>query len=205
MKFSILNFIKRLAIRIKAWLTFPARLLLRRRMRILDSLGFSILSNNCLAGLLYKDARLQYKSPTVGLYFLGSAYREFVEDIMYRRMADSHFSSIDLNSLIYDESLCSYVYIHDSIPKIVFLHYTSPENAVSAWNVRLRRMIDKKHIFIFSIRDGVGEDDYSCVHAVRPETIKLGGDDCQAPGADFVLVSPLYSYKLAGEFGKCFY
>lgn len=51
-----------------------------RRNRLART-DFSIISNNCWAGLAYRYFGLPYQSPTAGLYFFGSEYVQFAGDL----------------------------------------------------------------------------------------------------------------------------
>lgn len=44
---------------------------------------FTLITNNCIAGIIYHNLGLQFKSPTVNLSIQGEDYLNFVKDIQY--------------------------------------------------------------------------------------------------------------------------
>ena len=54
-----------------------------RRKNKLNSIDFSIISNNCFAGIVYQHFNLQYNTPTVGLYFYPDEYIKFCKKFDY--------------------------------------------------------------------------------------------------------------------------
>lgn len=50
----------------------------KRRNSKLKSKDFSIISNNCFAGIVYQHLGLQYNTPTIGLYFYPDEYIKFL-------------------------------------------------------------------------------------------------------------------------------
>ena len=53
-----------------------------RRRQLRDSC-FTIISNNCWAGTVYRYFGLPYLSPTVGLYFFASDYVKFASNLRH--------------------------------------------------------------------------------------------------------------------------
>ena len=53
-----------------------------RRMK-LNRADFTIISNNCWAGSVYRYLGLPYLSPTAGLYFFASDYIKFVSNLQH--------------------------------------------------------------------------------------------------------------------------
>lgn len=63
------------------------------RCERLDRCDFSIISNNCWAGPVYRYFGLPNKSPTEGLYFFASYYVRFSANL--RHYLSSHLEFID--------------------------------------------------------------------------------------------------------------
>jgi uncharacterized protein (DUF1919 family) len=55
----------------------------KSRREKLNSTDFTIISNNCWAGHVYRYFGLPYNSPTVGLYFYADDYIKFLEKLKY--------------------------------------------------------------------------------------------------------------------------
>lgn len=62
----------------------------RKKLRNKD---FTIISNNCWAGFIYQKYGLQYKTPTIGLFFIGNDYIKFCKKLKYYVNQDLKFIS----------------------------------------------------------------------------------------------------------------
>lgn len=100
---------------------------------------FTIISNNCCAGVIYSDLGIQFKSPTINLYFSPKDYLFFVmhlksyiagelKDISVT--TDKHFPVGELHPC--DAELPDI--------KVYFMHYKTFEEAYRSWNVRNERI-----------------------------------------------------------------
>lgn len=111
---------------------------------LLKNRDFTIISNNCWGGMVYKDYGIKYASPTVGLYFFAEEYIKFLKNIKsymamklqfidcseskyYKYMIDN---GIDTNIII---GLLGDV-------EIVFLHYKSRNEVLEKWDRRKKRI-----------------------------------------------------------------
>lgn len=128
-----------------------------KSIRILNrNRSFTIISNNCWGGGIYKDLNLGYRSPTVGLFFYAPCYIEFLENFDSIIEHDLQFvskSKYDISNK-YREDKNSYypIGVLDQI-EIHFLHYRSEEDAFNKWNYRKAR-INKNNLFVkFCDRD----------------------------------------------------
>lgn len=52
--------------------------LLQRRLKNTD---FSLIANNCTGGFIYHDLGLQFKSPTINMFFCLDTYFDFIEHL----------------------------------------------------------------------------------------------------------------------------
>ena len=123
----------------------------RQCRRRLTNSGFTIIAPNCYAGIMYHRLGLQFLSPTINCYFpYRKQYLEFC-----RRLSD--YLSKDI-IIAFDERFNCPVGDLDGI-MIVFNHYKSVEEALSAWNKRKQRVnLDKLYI-IFDDIDDIEYDD----------------------------------------------
>ena len=106
---------------------------------------FTIISNNCWGGYVYKKYGLPYNTPFVGLYLFSPDYihllRNFEEVILnpltFINAEESKYKDI----LIDAERLNQYpiARLTDDI-EIHFLHYASQEEAEQKWNRRVKRI-----------------------------------------------------------------
>lgn len=109
---------------------------------MLKSDDFTIISNNCWGGVIYKYFGMKFQSPTVGMYFFGDEYIKFLTDLKYyltqplvvKKLESSKYKDEIIrrgqNPLI--------GWLGDV--EIVLLHYHDPEEAVKKWNYRMKRI-----------------------------------------------------------------
>ena len=71
-----------------------------------NSSSFTIISNNCWAGLVYQHFGLPYNTPTAGLFFFAQDYIKFVYNIKEYLAKD--FKFISLEESRYCETLKQY-------------------------------------------------------------------------------------------------
>ncbi len=112
-----------------------------RRMGIDTS--FSIISNNCWGGHVYRYFGLNYSSPTVGMYFFADDYIRFLKDLKY-------YLSLPLTIIPLEDSKYRDILIRKgqtSVPigklgdvEMVFLHYKTPEEVLAKWTRRASRV-----------------------------------------------------------------
>ena len=116
------------------------RFIYRKRLR---NTSFSLITNNCIGGVISHDMHLRFLSPTINLYFPTQDFIVFLEHL-------DHYLSLDL---IQSQSDKSYpvgklageygdVYLY-------FMHYTSFEDAKRKWQERIPRIhFDKLYIIL---------------------------------------------------------
>ena len=113
--------------------------------------SFTIISNNCWAGIVYDRFGLQYKTPTIGLYFFSVDYIEFINNL-------ERYLSVDVVPLAIENSKYKNILLErhgkevllgsiNGKVEIVFLHYKSVEEACRKWNYR-RKRVDFSNILI---------------------------------------------------------
>ena len=113
-----------------------------RRKAIVDT-SFTIISNNCWAGIVYQRYGLQYATPTVGVYFFAEDYIRFISNLR-------HYLSIPVQMISVDESVHRDVILkrhHEIYPigriddvEIVFRHYKTEQEALEKWERRKKRV-----------------------------------------------------------------
>ena len=122
------------------------------KKKMLQNKDFTIISNNCWGGIIYRDFNLPYNSPTVGLFFMAEDYIKFIynlksyinEDLNFISLEDSKYKNF-LKKLNYSNPIGK---IKDI--EIMFLHYTSEEEAKEKWNRRKKRINWNNIIYKFS-------------------------------------------------------
>jgi uncharacterized protein (DUF1919 family) len=167
-------------------------LMLRRRVlrqvRELDSSGVSIISNNCVAGILYEWAALPKRSPTAGLYFTALAYSDFLDDLGSNRI--DRWSEIDASNLAYKDDQSCWELPLIGRGEIVFLHYSSPAEATGKWARRIQRLHGRTLLVVSSIHGGITRESLQGPLQNFRFTFTVNGDP--APPADELVLNPKF-------------
>ena len=124
--------------------------------RLVKNKDFSIISNNCWAGRVYQYLDMPYLSPTAGLYFFAPDYIKFVKNL--KGYLDTPLEFISPEESKYFEELKNRNQLTKPIGRlndveIVFLHYSSEEEAFEKWNRRKERVNFNHIILKFSRMD----------------------------------------------------
>lgn len=114
---------------------------------------FTIISDNCWAGYVYQDLKIQYQTPFIGLFLFPECYVKLVKnfktiiqkDVLFIAPEHSKYASV-MNST-YPVGI-----IDDDI-EIHFLHYDSQEEALEKWNRRKKRINMNNLFFKISCRN----------------------------------------------------
>lgn len=146
-----------------------------RRQRRLTNTDFTIISNNCWAGICYEYYGLPKLSPTVGLYFFADDYIKFMgnldvylgKELRFLEINDSKYK----HELIRRNQQSVPIGILDDI-EIVFLHYKNKKTAKEKWNRRVERVNTDNLIFKFSYMNNCKEEH---IHKFENICLKRGG------------------------------
>lgn len=129
----------------------------------------TVLCDNCTAGMILHDFGVQFNSPTVNLYFDGTDFYDFAENLEFyidRPVVQIENTNTDSNGTDYPMGKIEGDETHKDIV-IHFLHYHSFEEASSAWNRRKERM-DRDNIFLMMtfLYEGRNEEKYRRAQAL---------------------------------------
>lgn len=124
----------------------------RKRMRqSLVNTDFTLLTPNCLGGILLHDLGLQFLTPTINLMMSQTDFLVFVLNL-------DEYLKEELVFYKHSEYSCPCAYIHpDTLPQISvnFTHYKTEEEARCKWFERAKR-INRENMFVFiEERDGI--------------------------------------------------
>lgn len=132
---------------------FMRRLFLKNR-------AFTIISDNCWGGFVYQRYNLQYRTPTIGLFFYPPDYIKFLERIEY-------YLSLDLVVVDRTKSIYKSIKPERKYPvgilgdiEIQFLHYSTAEEAIKKWNDRKKRINLNNCLIKMSNRSSMFSSDY---------------------------------------------
>jgi uncharacterized protein (DUF1919 family) len=125
-------------------------LLTHYERRMLRNQDFSIISNDCVAGGMYRKLGISYNTPTVGLFFFAEDYIKFLENFRYyiqkplKFVQKSRFPEVELLEISnYPVGL-----LGDDI-EIHFIHYKTEQEAAAKWKKRCKRINFSNLFFIF--------------------------------------------------------
>ena len=150
------------------------------QVRELDRMNVSIVSNNCVAGILCEWAGIPKQTPTAGVYFVGPAYARFLADISLRQL--DHWTNVRQSSLIYKEAQRCWALPGPAGGELVFLHYPDPAVALEKWTRRLGRLRGRTPLILSSIRDSI--DPTSLAHVLDKFQMTFVVTGNPAPAAD---------------------
>ena len=113
----------------------------KNRERLKNS-DFSLLCNNCNGGIISHDLGLQFRSPTVNLFFYSDHFFRFCEDF-------EHYIAQPLTLCAHPKHKPDLEYPVCNLGdlELHFLHYHSFEEAKEKWDARAAR-INRENLFV---------------------------------------------------------
>lgn len=114
--------------------------------------NFTIISNNCFGGIIYRNYHIPYQSPTCGVYFMAPEYIKFIYNI--KDYINSEITEIEIDESKYKEYLKKVKYdgiigkIKDI--EICFLHFDNIEEVNEKWKRRTNRINWNRIIYKFN-------------------------------------------------------
>ncbi|CAN5431992.1 hypothetical protein BH11BAC3_BH11BAC3_06200 [soil metagenome] len=109
----------------------------------------TILSNNCIGGIILNHLEQRFNSPTVNLYFNAPDFLKFLERVDYYLAKEITFSYQSK----YEEKIMPYPIGTIEDIEMHFVHYESFEDAKDKWEKRSKRI---NHDNIFVIGSDIG-------------------------------------------------
>ena len=121
----------------------------KRKVEIEEELAndFSIISCNCIGGMVYHDLKMKFLSPTINLYIDTPDFIKMclnLKDYMEKEL-------VDANNKDYPIGILGDIKIH-------VLHYKSFKEAKESWDKRKERINYEKIFVIISDRDNFSEN-----------------------------------------------
>lgn len=126
------------------WENISNRLIAGYRRNKLNNIDFTIISNNCWGGSVYRRYGLPYASPTVGMYFFAEEYIRFLSDL--EKNIYLPFRIIEAKESKYSKELhrrgqdSFYIGVLGDEIEIVLMHYHNRTEAIEKWNRRVKRV-----------------------------------------------------------------
>lgn len=106
--------------------------------------NFSIISNNCIGGFIYKYFNIEYRTPTLWLFIVSQHYIKFLSNIKYYLEQKLEFIEPE-QSKGYEEFKQNIHMMNFPIARlgdieIFFMHYKSREEAEEKWYRRIKKI-----------------------------------------------------------------
>lgn len=121
---------------------------LPRIRKKIKNINASVLCNNCNAGLILHDLNLKFNTPTINMYFSGTDFFDFVENLDYyleQELILVKINKIDDKTIYPICKLKGNKNMKDL--ELHFLHYPSYQTAKEKWEIRKKR-INKDNLYV---------------------------------------------------------
>ena len=150
----------------------------------LENRDFSILANNCWGGIVSRDRRLPYNSPTCGTYFFSKDYLRFLSDP--RGYLGTELEEVPFAQSVHAEEVFAKEQREPVIGRmgdveVVLLHYPTFAEAKEKWDRRKARIRWDNLLVKYSDQNGFAPEDFETFRAL-PFRNKL-----------FLTVNPAYA------------
>ena len=127
------------------YLRYAQRSVYFGRLKKIVKPSTSVITSNCFAGRIMQDLKMQYNSPTEGLYFMMPDYIEFLEHLeFYTQKARLTFVPHSKYQLAEERRLSTPppypIGLLDGKVEVHFLHYHSEQEAKEKWMRRCKRI-----------------------------------------------------------------
>ncbi len=111
------------------------------RERSKDIPDFSLLTSDCMAGLIYHTMGRQFLSPTINLSIRDADFLKLLTDMPYYFAQPIHFDE-------YENYPIGIIGEDDRAIRIMFEHYKTEQEAVQKWKERSQRLLDSLYIVV---------------------------------------------------------
>lgn len=121
---------------------------------------FSVISNNCWGGWVYRILKMPYLSPTAGLFFMAEDYIKLVKNLHKYMDAELEFIPAEESKYyeyLKERDLHIYPIARLDDIEVIFRHYKTNEEAAQKWVRRKDRINYDNIVFKFSRMYGCTE------------------------------------------------
>lgn len=163
----------------------------------------SIISSNCFAGRVMQDLKMEYNTPTLGLWIMPDDFPKLCANLKHYMGMEPILLEHSKNEL--GETKHTNPSSHHDYPmgllgdvEIHFLHYHTPEEAFSKWKRRAERINYDKLLLIGMEQNGCTEDDVRAFDAL-PFANKLFFTSKQYPYPSVVYIPEFAGRESVGD------
>lgn len=132
----------------KYYRSFLRRKLNQQNRSRLKNEKFSIISSNCVGGIITHELGQRFNSPTINLYFNPDDFLKFAKDMQY------YLFECQLMQDMKKTNERGYPVGRLDDITIYFVHYSSFQSAKNKWEERIERINWNNMYFIMTQRDG---------------------------------------------------
>lgn len=125
----------------------PVKIYFRKKKYNLNNL--SIISCNCIGGIICHDYGLEFKSPTINLFFYAEDYVKFIENLNYY---------IEENLVFKETHKQGYPICKLDDLTIHFVHYKNFNECFEKWKKRKRRINFENILCVFTDQNGCTDE-----------------------------------------------
>ena len=129
----------------------------------LENRDFSVLANNCWGGIVSRDRRLPYNSPTCGTYFFSKDYLRFLSDprgYLGMELEEVPFRESVHADEIFEKEQREPVIGRMGDAEVVLLHYQTFAEAKEKWDRRKARIRWDNLLVKYSDQNGFAPEDF---------------------------------------------
>lgn len=149
-----------------------------------DKAGISIISCNCIGGVLMHEMNMRFLTPTINLYFSADDFIKFCEELDTKK-----YFSLELEDAGISPN-GSYPLVRLGDLTIEAVHYKSFDDFKQSWEKRKSRINYDKIFLIFTDRDGFHGDKQTLERIKKLPYNKVLFSKCDYLGYDFVCKVP---------------
>ena len=132
---------------VRKYLRLPRNIKDRLRLRNKD---FTLITSNCVGGIIYHELGLPFLSPTINLYMEASDFVRFCSDMNH--YLNAPITQVHDKNTTYPVARIKDITIH-------CVHYSSFDCFVDIWNRRKERIREDNIFFMMTMRDGCTYED----------------------------------------------
>ena len=135
----------------------------------LENRDFSILANNCWGGIVSRDRRLPYNSPTCGTYFFSKDYLRFLSDprgYLGMELEEVPFAKSAHAEEVFAKEGREVLIGRMGDAEVVLLHYPTFAEAKEKWDRRKARIRWDNLLVKYSDQNGFAPEDFETFRAL---------------------------------------
>lgn len=148
----------------------------------------TLISQNCIGGMLYKDMGIQFASPTIGLFFESGDFVKFAANLRHYLAIEPEFRWGEE----YPIGMLEDVQIH-------FMHYDSCRQAKAAWQRRCQRINWENIVVLCTDRDGFCTEDFYQWQTISYKKMLFTGNEAYRDHPDSLWFKEFRRQGIVGE------